>query len=713
MASDNKVTLSVKGIDCVNCATKIENKIKKLDEVKDVSIDFVNERMELNTDKKEEEIIKLVQNATNSVEDNVKISSMRNVQDHNEDHNHDGIDNVENIKRLLIIGGLIYLAAIILPVNKAIKIVLFTISYFIVGKDVLINAYKNIRSGEFFDENFLMGIATIGAFIVGEYAEAVAVMLFYQVGELFQEMAVNRSRKSISDLMNIKPDFANLKVGNDIKKVSPEEVKVNDLIVIKPGEKVPLDVIVIEGSSTGDTAALTGESLPREFGIGDEILSGTVNKNGLLTVKVTKIFADSTVSKILDLVQNASSKKSKTEKFITKFARYYTPIIVGIALLVAIIPPFVLGYGTFYEWFYRSLIFLVVSCPCALVISIPLGFFGGIGAASKNGILIKGANYLEILDRVDTVIMDKTGTITKGIFRVVEINVKSDKISKEKLLEYTADIESFSNHPIAKSIVEEYEKNGNVVNKELIKDYQEIPGYGISVKLDGANIIVGNNKLMELEKVKYDFIESIGTTIYVAINKEYVGNIVIADQIKEDSIDAVKELRNQGISNIVMLTGDNRNIANNIAKKVGINEVYSELLPNEKVEKVEEIFSKKENKSGKVLFVGDGINDAPVLARADIGVAMGGVGSDAAIEAADVVIMTDELSKISDAIKISKKTKKIVWQNIVFALCVKAIVLLLGIFGLSTMWEAVFADVGVALIAVLNSTRVLNMKLDK
>ena len=695
MASDNKVTLSVKGIDCVNCATKIENKIKKLDEVKDVSIDFVNERMELNTDKKEEEIIKLVQNATNSVEDNVKISSMRNVQDHNEDHNHDGIDNVENIKRLLIIGGLIYLAAIILPVNKAIKIVLFTISYFIVGKDVLINAYKNIRSGEFFDENFLMGIATIGAFIVGEYAEAVAVMLFYQVGELFQEMAVNRSRKSILDLMNIKPDFANLKVGNDIKKVSPEEVKVNDLIVIKPGEKVPLDVIVIEGSSTGDTAALTGESLPREFGIGDEILSGTVNKNGLLTVKVTKIFADSTVSKILDLVQNASSKKSKTEKFITKFARYYTPIIVGIALLVAIIPPFVLGYGTFYEWFYRSLIFLVVSCPCALVISIPLGFFGG------------------ILDRVDTVIMDKTGTITKGIFRVVEINVKSDKISKEKLLEYTADIESFSNHPIAKSIVEEYEKNGNVVNKELIKDYQEIPGYGISVKLDGANIIVGNNKLMELEKVKYDFIESIGTTIYVAINKEYVGNIVIADQIKEDSIDAVKELRNQGISNIVMLTGDNRNIANNIAKKVGINEVYSELLPNEKVEKVEEIFSKKENKSGKVLFVGDGINDAPVLARADIGVAMGGVGSDAAIEAADVVIMTDELSKISDAIKISKKTKKIVWQNIVFALCVKAIVLLLGIFGLSTMWEAVFADVGVALIAVLNSTRVLNMKLDK
>ena len=700
MASDNKVTLSVKGIDCVNCATKIENKIKKLDEVKDVSIDFVNERMELNTDKKEEEIIKLVQNATNSVEDNVKISSMRNVQDHNEDHNHDGIDNVENIKRLLIIGGLIYLAAIILPVNKAIKIVLFTISYFIVGKDVLINAYKNIRSGEFFDENFLMGIATIGAFIVGEYAEAVAVMLFYQVGELFQEMAVNRSRKSILDLMNIKPDFANLKVGNDIKKVSPEEVKVNDLIVIKPGEKVPLDVIVIEGSSTGDTAALTGESLPREFGIGDEILSGTVNKNGLLTVKVTKIFADSTVSKILDLVQNASSKKSKTEKFITKFARYYTPIIVGIALLVATVPPFVLGNGTFY-------------CPCALVISIPLGFFGGIGAASKNGILIKGANYLEILDRVDTVIMDKTGTITKGIFRVVEINVKSDKISKEKLLEYTADIESFSNHPIAKSIVEEYEKNGNVVNKELIKDYQEIPGYGISVKLDGANIIVGNNKLMELEKVKYDFIESIGTTIYVAINKEYVGNIVIADQIKEDSIDAVKELRNQGISNIVMLTGDNRNIANNIAKKVGINEVYSELLPNEKVEKVEEIFSKKENKSGKVLFVGDGINDAPVLARADIGVAMGGVGSDAAIEAADVVIMTDELSKISDAIKISKKTKKIVWQNIVFALCVKAIVLLLGIFGLSTMWEAVFADVGVALIAVLNSTRVLNMKLDK
>ena len=711
MALDNKVTLSVKGIDCVNCATKIENRIRSLDGVKDVSIDFINEKMELNTDKKEDEIVKLVQNATNLVEDNVKVSSM-NAQHHNEDHHHN-IDNVENIKKLLIIGGLIYLFAIILPVNKYIKIILFVISYFIVGKDVLVSAYKNIRAGEFFDENFLMGIATIGAFLVGEYTEAVAVMLFYQVGELFQEMAVNKSRKSISDLMNIKPDFANLKVENEIKKVLPEEVNVNDLILVKPGEKVPLDGIIIEGTSTGDTAALTGESLPREFGVGDEILSGTVNNNGLLTIKVTKVFSDSTVSKILDLVQNASSKKSKTEKFITKFARYYTPIIVGVALLVATVPPFVLGNGTFYEWFYRALIFLVVSCPCALVISIPLGFFGGIGAASKNGILIKGGNYLEALDKVDTVIMDKTGTITKGTFKVVEINVKNDKISKEKLLEYVADVESFSNHPIAKSVVEEYEKNGQKVIKESIKKYDEISGYGISAELDDTNIVVGNNKLMELEKIEYDFIESIGTTIYVAIDREYAGNIVIADQIKEDSVNAVKALKNQGISNIVMLTGDNRNIANDIAKKVGINEVYSELLPNEKVDKVEEIFAKKENKDGKVLFVGDGINDAPVLARADIGVAMGGVGSDAAIEAADVVIMTDELSKISDTIKIAKKTKKIVWQNIIFALSVKAIVLLLGILGLSTMWEAVFADVGVALIAVLNSTRVLNMKLEK
>ena len=711
MALDNKVTLSVKGIDCVNCATKIENRIRSLDGVKDVSIDFINEKMELNTDKKEDEIVKLVQNATNLVEDNVKVSSM-NAQHHNEDHHHN-IDNVENIKKLLIIGGLIYLFAIILPVNKYIKIILFVISYFIVGKDVLVSAYKNIRAGEFFDENFLMGIATIGAFLVGEYTEAVAVMLFYQVGELFQEMAVNKSRKSISDLMNIKPDFANLKVENEIKKVLPEEVNVNDLILVKPGEKVPLDGIIIEGTSTGDTAALTGESLPREFGVGDEILSGTVNNNGLLTIKVTKVFSDSTVSKILDLVQNASSKKSKTEKFITKFARYYTPIIVGVALLVATVPPFVLGNGTFYEWFYRALIFLVVSCPCALVISIPLGFFGGIGAASKNGILIKGGNYLEALDKVDTVIMDKTGTITKGTFKVVEINVKNDKISKEKLLEYVADVESFSNHPIAKSVVEEYEKNGQKVIKESIKKYDEISGYGISAELDDTNILVGNNKLMELEKIEYDFIESIGTTIYVAIDREYAGNIVIADQIKEDSVNAVKALKNQGISNIVMLTGDNRNIANDIAKKVGINEVYSELLPNEKVDKVEEIFAKKENKDGKVLFVGDGINDAPVLARADIGVAMGGVGSDAAIEAADVVIMTDELSKISDTIKIAKKTKKIVWQNIIFALSVKAIVLLLGILGLSTIWEAVFADVGVALIAVLNSTRVLNMKLEK
>ena len=560
MALDNKVTLSVKGIDCVNCATKIENRIRSLDGVKDVSIDFINEKMELNTDKKEDEIVKLVQNATNLVEDNVKVSSM-NAQHHNEDHHHN-IDNVENIKKLLIIGGLIYLFAIILPVNKYIKIILFVISYFIVGKDVLVSAYKNIRAGEFFDENFLMGIATIGAFLVGEYTEAVAVMLFYQVGELFQEMAVNKSRKSISDLMNIKPDFANLKVENEIKKVLPEEVNVNDLILVKPGEKVPLDGIIIEGTSTGDTAALTGESLPREFGVGDEILSGTVNNNGLLTIKVTKVFSDSTVSKILDLVQNASSKKSKTEKFITKFARYYTPIIVGVALLVATVPPFVLGNGTFYEWFYRALIFLVVSCPCALVISIPLGFFGGIGAASKNGILIKGGNYLEALDKVDTVIMDKTGTITKGTFKVVEINVKNDKISKEKVLEYVADVESCSNHPIAKSVLEEYEKNGQKVIKESIKKYDEISGYGISAELDDTNILVGNNKLMELEKIEYDFIESIGTTIYVAIDREYAGNIVIADQIKEDSVNAVKALKNQGISNIVMLTGDNRNIAN-------------------------------------------------------------------------------------------------------------------------------------------------------
>ena len=550
MALDNKVTLSVKGIDCVNCATKIENRIRSLDGVKDVSIDFINEKMELNTDKKEDEIVKLVQNATNLVEDNVKVSSM-NAQHHNEDHHHN-IDNVENIKKLLIIGGLIYLFAIILPVNKYIKIILFVISYFIVGKDVLVSAYKNIRAGEFFDENFLMGIATIGAFLVGEYTEAVAVMLFYQVGELFQEMAVNKSRKSISDLMNIKPDFANLKVENEIKKVLPEEVNVNDLILVKPGEKVPLDGIIIEGTSTGDTAALTGESLPREFGVGDEILSGTVNNNGLLTIKVTKVFSDSTVSKILDLVQNASSKKSKTEKFITKFARYYTPIIVGVALLVATVPPFVLGNGTFYEWFYRALIFLVVSCPCALVISIPLGFFGGIGAASKNGILIKGGNYLEALDKVDTVIMDKTGTITKGTFKVVEINVKNNKISKEKLLEYVADVESFSNHPIAKSVVEEYEKNGQKVIKESIKKYDEISGYGISAELDDTNILVGNNKLMELEKIEYDFIESIGTTIYVAIDREYAGNIVIADQIKEDSVNAVKALKNKGISNIVM-----------------------------------------------------------------------------------------------------------------------------------------------------------------
>ena len=610
-------------------------------------------------------------------------------------------------KRLwrIIIGAALLATAVLLNLNNEwLQIALFIISYIIVGGDVVKRAVKNIFKGQVFDENFLMSIATIGAFFIGEYPEGVAVMLFYQVGELFQSYAVGKSRKSIASLMDIRPDYANVKKGDELVKVDPDEVQIGDIIVIKAGEKIPLDGKVIEGSSMIDTSALTGESIPREVEVGSDILSGCININGVITAEVTKEFGESTVSKILDLVENASSKKSNSEQFITKFARYYTPVVVIIAVFLAIIPPLVIDGATFSDWIYRALAFLVVSCPCALVISIPLSFFGGIGGASKKGILVKGSNYLEALAETEIVVFDKTGTLTKGVFNVQEIHPEG--VSKEELLELTAYVESYSNHPISLSLKRAY---GKEIDNGRISDVEEISGHGVIATVDGKKVMAGNIKLMKMMDIPYFKGELIGTAVHVAVNNKYIGYIVIADEVKPDSAQAIKELKAANIKQIVMLTGDNKSVGSKVAKELGVDKVYAELLPADKVEKLEELFSQKSTK-GKLAFVGDGINDAPVLARADIGIAMGGLGSDAAIEAADIVIMTDEPSKIATAMKISKKTLKIAHQNIVFAIGIKIIVLILSAFGITTMWAAIFADVGVTIIAVLNAFRALNVK---
>ena len=610
-------------------------------------------------------------------------------------------------KRLwrIIIGAAVLATAVLLSLNNEwLQIALFIISYIIVGGDVVKRAVKNIFKGQVFDENFLMSIATIGAFFIGEYPEGVAVMLFYQVGELFQSYAVGKSRKSIASLMDIRPDYANVKKGDELVKVDPDEVQIGDIILIKAGEKIPLDGKVIEGSSMIDTSALTGESVPREVEVGSDILSGCININGVITAEVIQEFGESTVSKILDLVENASSKKSNSEQFITKFARYYTPVVVIIAVFLAIIPPLVIDGATFSDWIYRALAFLVVSCPCALVISIPLSFFGGIGGASKKGVLVKGSNYLEALAETEIVVFDKTGTLTKGVFNVQEIHPEG--VSKEEVLELTAHAESYSNHPISLSLKRAYSKE---IDNGRISDVEEISGHGVIATVDGKKVMAGNIKLMKMMDIPYFKGELIGTIVHVAVNNKYIGYIVIADEVKEDSAQAIKELKAANIKQTVMLTGDNKSIGSKVAKELGLDKVYAELLPADKVEKLEELFSQK-SKKGKLAFVGDGINDAPVLARADIGIAMGGLGSDAAIEAADVVIMTDEPSKIATTMKISKKTLKIAHQNIVFAIGIKIIVLILSAFGITTMWAAIFADVGVTIIAVLNAFRALNVK---
>ena len=683
----------------------MEAGIKSQDGVEEVSIDFVSKRltMKITAVSEPHEIIEKVQKIVDKIESNVILVPEKAHKDEEEhDHEH-SINKVDLIR--FIIGITLYLVAIIFKFTETIEFILYFAAFLTVGFEVLLISVKNITRGQIFDENFLMSIATIGAFVIGEYPEGVAVMLFYQLGEFFQDAAVNNSRKSIKALMDIRPDYANLKIGDDIKKVSPDDIKVGDLILIKPGEKVPLDGKVIDGSSMVDTTALTGESIPRDINVGDNILSGFINKNGLLTVEVSKVFGESTVSKILDLVQNASSKKAPTESFITKFARYYTPVVVFIALGLAIIPPLFINGATFSDWLYRALIFLVVSCPCALVISIPLGFFGGIGGASKNGILIKGSNYLEALYNVDTVVFDKTGTLTKGVFKVTELNT-SNGFEKDEILEYAAYAESYSTHPIALSIVKAY---GKEIDKGDIQDYDEISGHGIKTKIKTREVLVGNRRLMEKENITFVYGDILGSVVHIAIDKKYAGYIVISDELKEDAKKTIEGLRSLGIKKIVMLTGDIKAVGVKIGQELGVDEVFTELLPIQKVEKLEELEQHKSAKS-KIIFVGDGINDAPVLARADIGIAMGGLGADAAIEAADIVIMNDEPSKIVSAIRIARRTRRIVWQNIIFAMLVKAIVLVLGAGGLATMWEAVFADVGVAVVAILNATRIIHYK---
>ena len=706
--NNKKVEITLGGLNCAHCSEEIGNKVSKLDNVLQSNLNFISKKLTFevakNVDEKvvTEEIIKII-NATEPGLD-IKV----NFSDINKENKKEAVEEVETSNKgdliKLIIGSIMYIFGIFQTAtgfeSKFVNIV-FLIVYLIVGSDVLLKALKNASKGRIFDENFLMSIATIGAVIIGEVPEAVGVMLFYKIGEYLQGIAVGKSRKSITSLMQIRSDSANLKVGSEIKVVSPEDVSIGDIIVIKPGEKIPLDGVVVDGFSMVDTSALTGESVLRELGVGEAALSGFINKNALLTIEVTKEFGESTVSKILDLVENASSKKSKTENFISKFAKYYTPFVLFSAMVIAFIPPLLVPNAEFLDWFYRGLVFLVVSCPCALVLSIPLSFFSGIGNSSKQGILIKGSNYLEALKNIDTVVFDKTGTLTKGVFKVT--NISPVGISEKELIEYAAYAEANSNHPIAKSILSYYKEK---IDLEKINDFEEIAAHGIKIKYKGLNILAGNDKLMKKENIFYLPTEDVGTIVYIAVNGIYKGYIVISDEVKEDSKEAIKNLKINGVKEVVMLTGDNEKVANKIASELGIDKVYSNLLPNEKVDRLEEIFKNKSEKE-KVAFVGDGINDAPVLARADVGIAMGALGSDAAIEAADVVLMTDEPSKIAKAIEIARKTNKIVWQNIVFALSVKLVVLLLSAGGVATMWEAIFADVGVALIAVLNAMRVM------
>ena len=694
MGNKEELQLTLEGLNCANCARKIEEKVGKMEGVKESNLNFTTTTLNVKLERKvkEEHVINEIKKIVEALEPHVKVEKKV--------YGKATIKKAKfTVKSTLIIGAVLYLFAVIGDFQGTLGLILFGASYLLIGGEVVLTAIKNIAKGQVFDENFLMTVATIGAFTINQYPEAVAVMLFYEIGETIQGYAVNKSRSSISSLMDIRADYANLIINGKEKKVSPETVKVEDVILVKPGEKVPLDGVVIEGESFIDTSVLTGESVPRKIVPNDEILSGGINTSGLLKVKVTKKFGESTVSRILEMVENAASKKADTEKFITKFAKVYTPIVVVLAILIAVIPSIFIKDALFSTWLYRSLVFLVVSCPCALVVSVPLGFFAGIGGASKKGVLVKGSNYLELLKDLETVVFDKTGTLTEGVFSVTEINTNG--IDKEKLIEVAAMAESFSNHPIAISIIKEY---GKEIDKEVIKEYKEISGRGIKAVINNEEVLVGNSKLMNEFNILYNEVDSIGTVVYCAINGEFKGSIVISDKIKENAVEALINLKKAGVKKTVMLTGDNKKTAYKVGEKINIDEVHSELLPLDKVKEVEEIM-KRSNKNGKLAFVGDGVNDAPVLARADIGIAMGGIGSDAAIEAADIVLMKDDINALVDAINVSKKTNKILWQNIVFALGIKILVMVLGTFGIANMWTAVFADVGVTIIAIINSTR--------
>ncbi|MBM6386059.1 MAG: cadmium-translocating P-type ATPase [Paenibacillus sp.] len=771
-----KRELLLDGLDCANCALKIENGVKKIKGITDCSVNFVTKTLLVHTTSDmDEQVMEEAKRKVLRLEPHIRISEKGrpplinqasaglgdpldgqlhthaetateghhhdhtghshvhdqhegahhhsyghgahdHAHDHGHSHDHDahaghshehGAGQTKVLLARLAAGSALLAAAIWSPLDGWAQLALYIVAYLIAGGDIVLQACKNIIRGQVFDEYFLMSVATIGAFAIGEYPEGVAVMLFYQLGELFQGMAVNRSRKSIQSLMDIRPDYANILVGSgdETKRVSPEDVRIGDRIVVRAGEKVPLDGIVKAGHSMVDTSALTGESVPRELEPGSDVLSGFVNKNGMLTIEVTKTFGESTVSKILDLVQNASSRKAKTEHFISKFARYYTPIVVILAALIAFVPPLVLSGATFADWIYRALVFLVISCPCALVVSIPLGFFGGIGAASRNGILVKGSNYLEALNDVKIVVFDKTGTLTKGVFNVTAIRPEGERTEGE-LMELAAIAEAQSNHPIAESIRAAWAKD---IRTQGVEGYDEVAGHGIRVRVDGREVLAGNAKLMEQAGITYTKPETVGTVVHVAEAGAYAGHLIIADEVKDDAAAAIQALKTLGIRKTVMLTGDAKAVGEAVGQQLGVDEVYAELLPQHKVERLEELEAGKSPKE-KMVFVGDGINDTPVLARADVGVAMGGLGSDAAIEAADVVIMTDEPSRLASAIRIAKRTRMIVWQNIGFALGVKVIFLLLGVFGIATMWEAVFSDVGVTVLAVLNAMRVLRVK---
>lgn len=684
------INIKISGLDCANCAMKVEQAINKMNEIDKAQIIFSTETLKVKPKGSvdQNKLLKQIQKVVDQVEDGVTLSLKDTLQVIEKPRLFVCKDHLG-----LIIGTVIYIIAIIIG-DFEFDALIYGIAYLLVGYKVILKALKNIGRGEIFDENFLMCIATIGAFCISDYKEAIAVMLFYSVGEIFQAYAVNKTRTSISSLMDLKSDYANLIVGDDIIKVAPEKIKIGDEIVIKVGEKVPLDGLVLKGESTLDTSSLTGETLPRNVSAGDEVLAGVVNLTGIINIKVTQAYEDSTVSKILDLVENAASKKAPIEQFITRFARIYTPTVVFLAIALAVIPMIIFKDAVFLEWLYRALTFLVVSCPCALVISIPLGLYAGLGKASKMGALVKGGNYLELLKDIDTVVFDKTGTLTEGSFEVIEINGSDD------LLMLGAYGESMSNHPIAKSVVKKY---GQVIDQKRISDFKEVAGKGIEVKIDEKLYNLGNKSYIESLGIQVQNPLTVGTVIHIVCQGKYLGNIVVADKIKDTTIEGIKRLKKEGIQNTVMLTGDRREVAKDIAKKIGIDTIYSELLPQDKVMQVENLI----NQGARLSFVGDGINDAPVLARADLGIAMGGVGSDAAIEAADIVLMNDDIITIGEAISISKKTNKVLKQNVIFTLIIKIGVLLLTMFGCANMWMGVFADVGVTLIAILNSMRIL------